>query len=74
MQDAGLEIRYDAFGNLFGSRRGMDPKTNPVVTGSHVDGPPNSEIYDGWLACSPAWKRAGCCRNVALALNLRSKW
>lgn len=47
MRDAGLETRYDAFGNLFGERRGRDSGAAPVVTGSHVDGPPNGGIYDG---------------------------
>jgi beta-ureidopropionase / N-carbamoyl-L-amino-acid hydrolase len=47
MRDAGLETRYDAFGNLFGRRPGIDPEAKPVVTGSHVDGPPDGGIYDG---------------------------
>jgi hydantoinase/carbamoylase family amidase len=47
MREAGLAVRYDAFGNLFGERRGSDPNAKPVVTGSHVDGPPNGGIYDG---------------------------
>lgn len=47
MHDAGLETRYDAFGNLFGRRAGSDPEAKPVVTGSHLDGPPNGGIYDG---------------------------
>ncbi len=47
MRDAGLETRYDAFGNLFGRRSGVDPDAKPVITGSHVDGPPNGGIYDG---------------------------
>lgn len=47
MQQAGLSTRYDAFGNLFGARPGSDAAAKPVVTGSHVDGPPNGGIYDG---------------------------
>ena len=47
MREAGLTVRYDAFGNLFGERPGTDPGAKPVVTGSHVDGPPNGGIYDG---------------------------
>jgi beta-ureidopropionase / N-carbamoyl-L-amino-acid hydrolase len=47
MRAAGLETRYDAFGNLFGRRPGTDPRALPVVTGSHLDGPPDGGIYDG---------------------------
>lgn len=47
MRDAGLSVRYDAFGNLIGERGGTDPGAKPVVTGSHIDGPPNGGIYDG---------------------------
>ena len=47
MREAGLSTRYDAFGNLFGSRPGTDAEARPVVTGSHVDGPPDGGIYDG---------------------------
>jgi N-carbamoyl-L-amino-acid hydrolase len=47
MRAAGMETRYDAFGNLFGHRRGTDPQAKPVITGSHLDGPPDGGIYDG---------------------------
>lgn len=47
MREAGLRTRYDAFGNLFGERAGTDPSATPVLTGSHVDGPPDGGIYDG---------------------------
>ena len=47
MIEAGLATRYDSFGNLFGRRAGADASAKPVVTGSHVDGPPNGGIYDG---------------------------
>ncbi len=47
MREAGLETRHDAFGNLIGRRGGSEPDTKPVMTGSHVDGPPDGGIYDG---------------------------
>ncbi len=47
MGDAGLSTYYDAFGNLFGLRKGLDPSATPVMTGSHLDGPPNGGLYDG---------------------------
>ena len=47
MRTAGLETRFDAFGNLIGRRDGSEPDGKPVMTGSHVDGPPDGGIYDG---------------------------
>ena len=47
MREAGLTTRYDAFGNLFGRRDGRAVDAAPVVTGSHIDGPPNGGVYDG---------------------------
>lgn len=47
MRQAGLATHYDAFGNLWGTRKGTEQGAKPVVTGSHVDGPPDGGIYDG---------------------------
>ena len=47
MRAAGLETRNDVFGNLIGRRGGSKPDTKPVMTGSHVDGPPDGGVYDG---------------------------
>lgn len=47
MREAGLATFYDPFGNLFGELRGTDSAASPVLTGSHVDGPPDGGIYDG---------------------------
>merc|ERR1719313_3172053 len=48
MTAAGLEVREDAIGNLFGRWRGkMD--SEPVLTGSHVDAIPLAGRYDGTL-------------------------
>jgi N-carbamoyl-L-amino-acid hydrolase len=49
MNSEGLQTRYDAFGNLFGRRPGEDPQADPVMTGSHLDGPPNGGLYDGTI-------------------------
>ena len=46
MQAAGLQVRRDAVGNLFGRLEGRRP--GPVVlTGSHLDSVPNGGHYDG---------------------------
>jgi hydantoinase/carbamoylase family amidase len=49
MRDAGLEVRLDAVGNLFGRWPGSDPDAARVLTGSHVDTTLNAGAYDGVL-------------------------
>jgi N-carbamoyl-L-amino-acid hydrolase len=49
MKEVGLQTRYDAFGNLFGRLEGVEPDLPPVMTGSHIDGPPNGGLYDGTI-------------------------
>jgi hydantoinase/carbamoylase family amidase len=47
MREAGLEVRLDAIGNLFGRWEGSDPDAALVLTGSHVDTTLNAGRYDG---------------------------
>jgi hydantoinase/carbamoylase family amidase len=47
MRSAGLEVRRDAFGNLYGRLAGADPSLPCVRTGSHVDTTLNAGRYDG---------------------------
>jgi N-carbamoyl-L-amino-acid hydrolase len=49
MEEAGLEIRIDRIGNMFGRREGTDPDAAPVLLGSHLDSQPDGGIYDGPL-------------------------
>ena len=49
MTDAGLEIRVDAAGNIFGRRDGIDPSLPPITAGSHTDTVPNGGAFDGSL-------------------------
>ncbi|MEL7647310.1 MAG: Zn-dependent hydrolase [Sedimentibacter sp.] len=48
MKDAGLEVKIDRIGNLFGiwSNRENEGQS-PVMTGSHIDTVINAGIYDG---------------------------
>lgn len=69
MREAGLATRYDAFGNLFGRLAGTDNDAKPVVTGSHVDGPPNGGIYDGVIGVLSGLE---ACRMLAAA-KVRAK-
>jgi len=47
MRDAGLEVRLDAAGNLYGAWRGGEPDVPRVLTGSHFDTTLNAGRYDG---------------------------
>lgn len=50
MEDAGLRVRVDPFGNVFGRRDGAGPAALPAVaSGSHIDGPPYGGKYDGTI-------------------------
>ena len=49
MAEAGLEVSWDAAGNLFGRRRGADPDAPEVWSGSHLDTVPGGGRFDGAL-------------------------
>jgi N-carbamoyl-L-amino-acid hydrolase len=46
-EDAGLEVRVDAVGNMFGRWVGDDPRAAAVATGSHLDAIPDAGRFDG---------------------------
>lgn len=47
MRSAGLQVRIDPIGNLFGRLEGIDPSVPPVLTGSHIDSTLNAGRFDG---------------------------
>ena len=47
MRKAGLAVREDAIGNIYGRLEGTDPSLPPVLSGSHTDAIPLSGKYDG---------------------------
>ena len=47
MDQAGLAIRIDAFGNVIGRREGTNPEAAVVMAGSHIDTVPHGGNYDG---------------------------
>lgn len=49
LDEAGLEVRIDAIGNIFGLRPGTDDKASPVIAGSHLDTVVHAGPYDGVL-------------------------
>ena len=48
MKDAGLEIRVDPAGNIFGRRSGSD-QLSTILFGSHIDSVPRGGNFDGPL-------------------------
>ncbi len=49
MNEAGLQVRRDALGNLIGRRAARAPGARLFVIGSHIDTVPNAGKYDGVL-------------------------
>jgi len=47
LREAGLDVRIDEMGNIFGRREGEDGDADPVLFGSHVDSQYNGGKYDG---------------------------
>ena len=46
IKDAGLELKIDAIGNIFGLLPGTE-NGDPVIAGSHIDTVPNAGMFDG---------------------------
>jgi N-carbamoyl-L-amino-acid hydrolase len=49
IQAAGLDVRVDELGNVFGRYPGRNPDAAPVLVGSHLDSQPYGGRYDGQL-------------------------
>jgi N-carbamoyl-L-amino-acid hydrolase len=49
MEAAGLAVRIDRVGNIYGRREGADPDASPVLTGSHIDTVATAGAFDGCL-------------------------
>jgi len=47
MREAGLDVRVDFAGNIFGRRGGSVASLKPIVFGSHIDSVPDGGNYDG---------------------------
>lgn len=67
MKKAGLEVRTDAVGNIFGCWKGTDKDGGILLTGSHLDSVYGGGIYDGQygvfgaLEAVRSLKEAGYC-------------
>ncbi|HEV2283462.1 MAG TPA: Zn-dependent hydrolase [bacterium] len=49
LTEAGLAVRVDDLGNMYGRRAGADSRAAPVVFGSHLDTVPTGGRFDGVL-------------------------
>ncbi|MFB6270266.1 MAG: Zn-dependent hydrolase [Halobacterium sp.] len=49
LEDAGLAVRVDEIGNVFGRYDAGDPDAAPVLVGSHLDSQPYGGRFDGQL-------------------------
>jgi acetylornithine deacetylase/succinyl-diaminopimelate desuccinylase-like protein len=67
MREAGLEVRLDAVGNLFGRWAGSEPDAPLVLTGSHVDTTLNAGRYDGVLGVLGAIEAVNALRAAGVA-------
>lgn len=47
MEDAGMEVKVDDLGTMYGILPGEDPDALPICIGSHGDTQPNGGKYDG---------------------------
>lgn len=49
MEDAGMEVKVDDMGTIYGTLKGTDPEAKPICVGSHMDTQPNGGRYDGFF-------------------------
>jgi hydantoinase/carbamoylase family amidase len=47
MKEAGLDVRFDRVGNIYGRRNGVKTGAKAVMTGSHLDSVLNGGMFDG---------------------------
>ncbi len=67
MREAGLAVRLDAVGNLFGRWEGSEAGAPLVLTGSHVDTTLNAGRYDGVLGVLGAIEAVRLLRGAGVA-------
>jgi beta-ureidopropionase / N-carbamoyl-L-amino-acid hydrolase len=68
MEEAGLEVRIDAVGNIVGhwTPEGVSGTENPVASGSHLDSVPEGGIFDGPLGVYAALESVRAMQEVGL--------
>lgn len=66
MTDAGLAVREDAVGTVFGRMQGLDPDLPPILVGSHLDSVPHGGRFDGPAGIVAALEAACLFRDLGL--------
>jgi hydantoinase/carbamoylase family amidase len=64
MRSAGLDVRFDRFGNMFGSTDANQPGAHVSMSGSHIDTVPNGGRLDGALGVVAAVEAVDAMRRV----------
>ena len=54
MKEAGMEIKVDDMGTIYGTMPGSEPDALPICIGSHMDTQPNGGRYDGFFGVMAA--------------------
>jgi len=49
MEEAGMEVKIDQVGNIFGIENGANPDLNSILIGSHIDSVSDGSMFDGAL-------------------------
>lgn len=47
LEEAGMEVKIDDMGSVYGILKGTNPDAKPICVGSHADTQPNGGRYDG---------------------------
>jgi N-carbamoyl-L-amino-acid hydrolase len=72
--EAGLSVRVDEVGNVFGRRAGTDPQAAAVATGSHIDTQPSGGKFDGNYGVMAGLEVVRTLNDRASAPAHRSRW
>jgi N-carbamoyl-L-amino-acid hydrolase len=67
LEELGLTVRVDDFGNIYGRRAGNDASAAPVLVGSHLDTVPRGGRFDGILGVVAALEVASALNEEAIA-------
>jgi hydantoinase/carbamoylase family amidase len=69
MQQAGLSLHIDSFGNIIARREGINPNASVVMTGSHLDTVPNGGNFDGVVGVLAAIEAMQCLEEQGICLE-----
>ncbi len=67
LEELGLAVRVDDFGNIYGRRTGSDPTAAPVLVGSHLDTVPRGGRFDGILGVVAALEVASALHDAGIS-------